>query len=146
MYHLNPHLPVTSCYFSPSLTNSPIPPWLLLSVSKLSFKQLATLKVKTAGFFKTRDTLPHPQCSHLKSRIIIILEPRWWPYINSVYNCSLYIELKICFCKVLNRKLVILLLDMSKNEHNGGEHVHVINKRVDQVGTQLFLFALHFTE
>jgi len=65
---------------------------------------------------------------------------------KSVFNFSLYIELKICFCKVLNRKLVILLLDTSKNEHDGGECVHVINKRIYQVGTQLFLFALHFME
>jgi len=47
---------------------------------------------------------------------------------------------------VLNRKLVILLLDTSKNEHDGGECVHVINKRIYKVGTQLFLFALHFME
>ena len=31
-----------------------------------------------------------------------------------------------------------MLLDTSKNEHNAGERVHVINKRIDQVGTQLF--------
>jgi hypothetical protein len=68
------------------------------------------LEGEGSSFFETIDTLPHPQCNHLWSRIIVILEPWWQPYINSVYNCSLYIELKTWFYKVLNSKVVILLL------------------------------------